>query len=219
MKSFVLFYVLAIGTLAGCCGVLRAVTPARSTGDERSATVQISIRCADAPGVPLKWGSGVVVSANQVLTAAHVVTAQCERTVVYASQPDNIGRRMRIELISLTADVARLRIADDGEFADLTPSRIAPPTHGEFVCISTGVPRRDIHCGALEERFDKRMSGDLSISIPVEHGNSGSGLYDRRGRLLGIVTEQRRNANDQSVGGLATAIAGREWLLNATVSP
>lgn len=233
MKRFVpilaLVAVFVLSTCAGCAIGRQSIPPTRTPGEERASTVQISVRCSNFPPDIAAWGSGVVVSKTEVLTAAHVVdcivrdpktgldVSHGKLLAIVASQPDAIGRPMKVVTSFVAADVARIAIADDGEFYDVSPVRLASVDLHDLVCVSTGVPRRDIRCGVVEELFNA-PGHDLAISIPSYPGNSGSGLYDARGRLVGIVTQRRNLALEGQIsGGRATAIGDRPWVLDAHV--
>lgn len=205
--------------LATCGGCVRSLGPdARSPDDVRALTVQVSIVCDNFPPGAEAWGSGVVVGPNMVLTAAHVVDCTLKHpltgavlsggkpTRILASQPDKIGRRLRLIVADTSRDLARLRIADDGEFYGFAPFETARARPGDAVCVSIGVPKRDVRCGVVDERFTTAEGHDLYLNIPAEQGNSGSGVYDRRGRVVGIITQRRQMANGQAVGGIATSV-------------
>lgn len=212
---------IAIGACVGCASTIRNAGT-RSIEQQSVTVVQLSVSCSNyAPGARA-WGSGVIISKTQVLTASHVVDciSPADGTSghvlnMFASQPDNIGRPLKLETMSLTSDIARLRIADDGEWYGVPELRLGPAPAGTEVCIETGVPHRDRHCGTVERSVP--VPHGMSFSMPVEPGNSGSPIYDRRGRLVGITTQRRSLANGQSIGGLATATADRPWILSAIV--
>lgn len=221
------FFLVVISSCVGCLAGLRANEPARSMNQIREATVRITVVCDNFPKGTASVGTGVVVSDTEILTAAHVadcIIRDVNGTIVsngkigsiYAAQPDGIGRPMRLAFASVQSDVARLAISDDGVFYGAGGLRLAPAYSGDRVCLSVGAPRRDVRCGEVEERFNGAPP-DLSISMPVEPGNSGSGLYDRKGRLVGIVTQRRRLENGQGSGGMATSMDTRGWILDTVV--
>lgn len=206
--------VLIMSSCVGCIAGLRTESNLRSAAQKRALTVQINTRCSRYS----YQGSGVVISKTEILTAAHVIDCAIVEPItgmlipngspieIIAAQPDGIGRRLLLVRADVTRDVARLRIADAGEFYDV-PDRatFAVVRPEDRVCVSVGRPMRDLRCGTVDERFG-RPADDLSLSFPVEPGNSGSGVYDRRGRLVGIITKARMMRNGQSAGALATSL-------------
>lgn len=230
LLSILALLVITSMTCGGCAHAIKASQAARTTEDERTLTVQISVRCENFPAGAEVWGSGAVISPTEILTAAHVVDCQIpdpktgqpvgpsgKPTRILVSQPDHIGRPMRLIVSFVTNDLARLRIADDGEFYGFAPARIAGVKQGDVVCVSTGVPRRDVRCGLVEEKTT-RQSGDVSISMPGYPGNSGSAVYDLKGRLVGVLTQRRNLAADAQISGaLMTSLDGREWALDSFV--
>ena len=122
--------------------------------------------------------SGVIISERHVLTAAHSVGCSALPDVhVYLQD----GRRLRMVverddlLFGNGADIARLEIAS-AEYFDLG---IAPPVLGtlevgDTVCLAAG-------CGRVSP-YEAGL-----VEVPSEPGDSGRGVYDWYGRLLGIV--------------------------------
>ncbi len=211
--AFVLF---TVTTCAGCGALVRQATRSRTVGDQNQATVRLEVRC----GTMIQGGSGVLLGRFEVLTAAHVV--DCDTTpVIIATQLGDFGHNMKVVLEAPGADLARLEIVDDSEFWRSTVAEVADVEVHDLVCVATGRPAYEFHCGVVERRLDT-PGHDLALSVPVERGNSGAAVYDVKGRLVGIVTRMRQmKYNGQSIGALATAIGPREWALDAisTVTP
>jgi hypothetical protein len=123
-------------------------------------------------------GSGVIISERHVLTAAHVVSCS---SLPYVHVTLASGRRLRMIverddlMFGSGTDVARLEIAS-AEWFDVG---IAPPALGTLVggmtvCLMAG-------CGRAYP-YDRGL-----VEVPSSPGDSGLGVYDWYGRLLGIV--------------------------------
>lgn len=197
-------------TLMATCGACAGLrVGARSPAEQTRASVVILSHCSNfLPGY-VSAGSGVQVSPTQVVTAAHVVDCVDDKahttgqvSDVWAFETDGTGHPMRVDRVDELADQARLSIADDAEFYRTPSLRFGAVGPGDQACISTGGPTRDRRCGVVDDAPD----GWISFSIPVEPGNSGSPLYDRDGRLVGIVTRHRMLSTGQNTGGLAVPL-------------
>ena len=82
------------------------------------------------------------------------------------------------------------------------------PAIGAEVCLVPVVPARGPQCGKVDS-FDS-IPGDVFHQATTKPGNSGSGVYDADGRLVGIVTHYRR---PPAQGGAFSSLADRRWLL------
>lgn len=154
-------------------------------------------------------GSGVLVGGDLALTALHVaLPAGCAATPVLRVIGVGWRATATLEARWTRSDVARLRLARALRGEPPTVRRDRVPV-GETLCSATATPRREHHCGALE-------LGALSLDggwrqrwgARAELGNSGSGVWDAEGRLVGIVT------NGRFVGGEPAGVA---WF--AVVTP
>jgi hypothetical protein len=130
------------------------------------------------------YGSGVMISPTAVLTARHVVFLRgvdhpCMIVIEY---PDGTREDATVDLESTRLDVVRLKTKARREIQ-------APKSHAvtiwETVCIVSGHPERDASCGRAVH-FSSGFAGIMHTARTIP-GNSGSGLWNRRGELLGIV--------------------------------
>jgi hypothetical protein len=111
-----------------------------------------------------------------------------------------------VEKLDTTNDLAvlRLSIAQDPWPAFGVRFGVAPPL-GTTVCAA---PSRPVHVHKCGEVYPyTKPPGDISFGIIVEPGNSGSGVYNEDGELVGIVTALRPCANKQWCAGYATSLA------------
>lgn len=212
MRQTALLYTLAFATFVllapGCCtAALRVEAPPRSERDQSAAAVEVRTFCPTADGkVRISFGSGVQISDHTVLTAAHVVPCPLERSaviVVIARSGETLARPM---LVGIDDDIVRL------DLVTTLPARkaqIGPrPAPQEIVCMSAAVPKRGRKCG-LVDGFGA-PPGDVTHGANTVPGNSGAGVYDVVGRLVGIVTHYRR-CGKKTCGGKFTSLEGRAW--------
>lgn len=155
-------------------------------------------------------GSGVLIDARHVLTAEHVVAC------TYLSDLHvtlNDGRRIKPRVVGTWPehDIALLELPVDVlgiDYAMLAP----PPKVDDVVCTSVAWPKRGGACGQIDSN-DGSTRWDLRYSAPIVPGNSGGGLYDASGHLVGIVTGY--NTVLMNPYSIATSL----WQLRTKVMP
>lgn len=175
------------------------------------AAVEISVTCVTPEGMSVGWwGSGVIVSKTRILTAAHVV--ETEGGVCAYVAEDSSGKTHLMYPITVLSseeiDLASMEIISPrDEFASERVFFGKKPAVGDRVCTATAWPRREYKCGDVMR--SKEPPGDIRVYMTVEPGNSGSGLYDMRGDLVGIVVHTYPNrGNGQYVTGGASSLEG-----------
>lgn len=192
----VLALVLAVTTTV-CCAPSRKSTstppisntaePISSTPAQQiAATVRVTVTCSDGS----TWnGSGVRVTTTIMLTAAHVANACTEhgQATAFIVTVDPYSTIHIAALIRSWGayDVAALFTFDATPTA---PIEFGPyPGDGGALCVSVAAPKRDRRCA------DDAVAGSdargFRFKIRSEPGNSGSGVYDSRGRLVGLMIE------------------------------
>ncbi len=171
------------------------------------SSVRISILCADAGGGYLSFGSGVVVNDHTILTAAHVAVDPPGKTCLRTAMMINGGTYLLAPGKALPArDLASL-VPALHPFAPTYPVVYGPPpVYGSRVCAMTAYPQFVWRCG--ETQLTAEPPGDLAHTIIVEGGNSGAGVYDTWGRLVGIVTHRWACSNGQLCGGKLATLEG-----------
>lgn len=195
MIALIIFIVL-LATCSGCGRLPNAERP-RSVVQEYDAAVKLTVTCASGSQ---PFGSGVIVGPEHVVTALHVVA--CDG-IITATEVNGTVTLMIVDQVHPLLDVARLQVAGTYRFRDARPRIWTVPAIGDEVCVVPGFPSRGRACGDVER-------GGTPTNFPhtatTEPGNSGGGVYDSRGRLVGIVTHLRQCVNGQFCGGKATAI-------------
>lgn len=206
--------------LAACtsCGHFSSY---RSAVQQHNAMVRINATCPDGSF----RGSGVMVSPQHVLTAEHVAT--CE--LLPAMPEIGINHAVTMPALKLTiwvtdevsveaeieataspgADLARLKMARS--MPDVfSPVRLGPPPQiGDRICEASAVPRSTYRCGEAQES----PTGHIGLGFMVENGNSGSGIYNAKGELIGITTMLIYCQNRLLCAGIGTALAGYAWMM------
>jgi S1-C subfamily serine protease len=171
------------------------------------AAVEVTATCDDMSGW---YGSGVIVSKDRVLTAGHVLEGPPGVHCVFVVE-DSAGKLYLMHPVALLdsdhVDLGVLELSSPvAKFEMPAPEYGPPPQLGEWVCTVTAHPRREHKCGQVFK--SKKQPGDIRMGIVVEPGNSGSALYDARGRLVGIVVHLYQCDNGQFCSGAATSLAG-----------
>lgn len=198
-----------ISVLSMCSGCLpvdhRAAVP-RNVYAQDASIVMIQMLCVesdpfdqtDGLGNPnpfpeqIDWGgsvgTGVIIDKNHVLTAAHVVRCPIIAEVRVSTQNGH-HYHMVVQRSDESADLALLEMSSLDTFAHaLPPAVFGPqPAVGDTVCTAVAWPRFEHHCGTISSVTDTAKN-DTFMLLPVEHGNSGGGVYDMQGRVVGIVT-------------------------------
>jgi S1-C subfamily serine protease len=166
-------------------------------------------------------GSGVLISTDKVLTAAHLVQA-ADRTVVEFSQGELIPARVTGS--SFSADIALLQLEHN-------PVNALPATLGDSDKVDVGdqifvvgAPyglSRTLTAGhvsgrhLLNERSENTTGVEfLQTDAAVNSGNSGSPLFNLDGEVMGIVSNiMSRSGGSEGMAFAATSNTARLLLL------
>lgn len=219
----------------GCASAPRG----RTLPEQHLAAVSIVRACqkpnttltVDASGIMLggtiSWspntfdsiGSGVLVDGTHVLTAYHVVDALppgCHWEITIdggaVTVRDPLPYLVEVETIWPTRDVARLRIVKANPIKGVRKPEIRSSLDaGDEACVVSAQPRTFRRCGDVSYYSNGTDDGDQMTSGIIEPGNSGSGMYDVNGFLIGIATHYIPCINGQICGGRFTHMR-REFL-------
>ena len=185
--------------------------PAKSTtdGTDSSSTIDSGLRAT---------GSGFVVSGNIIATNNHVIDDAEKIKVVLNINGTPEEFNARVLCVDKTNDLALLTIKDS-TFTPLpsAPYSINPKTVDVGTSVfSMGYPMSNV-LGEEVKITDGLVSsktgyeGDAvtyQISVPIQPGNSGGALFDKKGHLVGIT-----NAGIPSAENIGYAIKS-SYLLN-----
>jgi serine protease Do len=195
-------YIAALVALCFSCGGRQSPGRVRN-----QATVAVAIFCN---GNDIGSGSGVVVSPHHVLTAAHV-TLVCKDSQFEIEIADGTRFAATVDKSWPEIDIARLKVEETLKQTPIT--RIGGALEEEdVICFHSGSPSRDIRCGQVEN-VEPFGLGNVRHSAIVEPGNSGSPVFDRQGRLVGIITHYRKCNNGQICGGRFSSIWNRKFVM------
>jgi S1-C subfamily serine protease len=131
-------------------------------------------------------GTGVAVAPNLVLTAGHLVT--CHVHGIHIDMPDSGEAFGSLLWFDRQRDLAMVVVPEGALGTGYSTPAIASPMVGEMVCARVAEPNRGSVCGVVIAVGGK-PDGDVTFTGAIEHGNSGAGVYDSTGHLVGIVTE------------------------------
>lgn len=191
---------IACGSIA--CGfpvTARDPRAAPLAGDQRARAVRVVVACSTPEGIGLRRGSGVVVGPGSVLTARHVV--EC---------PGGFPATVQVALLDGREFVTTLKLPPgDRDVAKLTvhgtPFDRAVPRFGHVeldseVCAATAVPSRARPCGRVQSVDPGTL--EVIADLVGDFGNSGSGVWDTRGRLVGILVKIMQCSYGQVCGSV-----------------
>jgi S1-C subfamily serine protease len=193
--------IAVIAACAMCCAYPKNV---RSLAEEHGASVAIVVQCTESGPKPITIGSGVIVGEHEILTANHVMNPMMEMTAgpvtvkvpfsncSFTARTED-GKEHPVHLSSVHSDIASISTTD---VLPYTPVAWSTPNPGARACIVARHPWAVRRCGEIQYY---RESDNLwaVTGVIVQPGNSGSGVYDERGRLIGITDVLFTCANGQ----------------------
>ncbi|MBE7490144.1 MAG: trypsin-like peptidase domain-containing protein [Planctomycetes bacterium] len=224
--------VLLLPLLAACAGPGRPVeplpgeTPGHADPLDRARRGVVSL-IVERPGGGDSFGSGVVYDDHGTILTVHHVVEHATRIVVLL--PDGFTVRARVVASDPVADLAVLRaeaaapgIVRPVEFEPLPPrpgeqvwslgNPFGTSRFGGEVSISRGVLSA-VRRSYFNEETGRLYLGGLQHDAPTNPGNSGGGLFNSRGRLIGInalITTSRDVPGDSGVAFALPAPVVRE---------
>lgn len=182
-----IYALLAVLLVSACSGRgLRYKSPyALDSETQRHATVSLQVLCVSDGGINAWKGSGIITGKHTILTANHVAHCDGESLITVELMS---GALMEVEVTVQ---------ADDHDIAKLRSNQSLPwfsfrigkkPEPGDLVCSESAVPTRARKCGEVQHVSDDASNRDIMFDLDVESGNSGSGVFNEAGDLIGIVT-------------------------------
>jgi S1-C subfamily serine protease len=149
----------------------------------------------DPPGI-LQQASGIIIDDHgHVITAAHIARTTKNHARIVTRQGDR--HKARILYIDRREDLALLQVAP---FAGMTPARFAEPgaLKKGALALAVGSPSRGRGAVSVGTVITPRLAESLKynrwriahaieIDMEVESGHSGGPIFDREGRLIGMV--------------------------------
>lgn len=204
---------LVVVLIAACTGTRWTRPSLRPHLVQQEAAVTVKVWCDnldEGEFGELKAGSGVIVDSRHVITAEHVV--RCDKSpVVRVVLTDGTANLMKVSRLDPGADLAILELLEAGEFKTKSVRPIVGKARvKDYVCSAVAFPKWRWNCGQINTIFAMPYS-DVMFDAETVQGNSGSGLYNSRGQLIGIVTSKVKCPGGVVGGcfGLATSLYGR----------
>lgn len=207
-----------VGLMATCSScVLGVFSSARSPAAQTNAAVLVRVACPDG----IYTGTGVLVGAHHVLTAAHVARCALDQkaredhryeglpSAITVDMGDGMEHSAREDVLLAAMDLSRLTVDDDLSSWTSKIDVGGLPSVGEHACVAAMAPRPSYRCGLVQPG----QPGEVYVGIlPVEYGNSGSGVYVD-GKLIGLMVRVRFCQGGLPCLGIVSPLAGREWLI------
>lgn len=195
MRNFVgitLAFLIMIGSCA--CALTTLLSPSIKVDElTYGASVRIVVICANDD---VFGGSGVAISPTQVLTAKHVVS-ECVPKAIGTRSSDGTIREVVVDKLSDTVDVARLIIVEGTKpFQFIAKIDTDERRIGEKLCSIGGGSLETYNirkCGDVAEVGDTTF---VTSEMPVP-GNSGSGVFDVNGHVVGILIQGSWNPSQE----------------------
>ncbi len=215
-----------IALTAAACGACAppGYYSSRAASAQHESSVVVLLACvahtADGVDVRMYHGSGTIVGAHEVITANHMTSCPTQAgdadapNALMAVSVDGEDRHAATPDVLLpSSDVARLHV-DDPLDDGTNPVAIGPmPLVGDVVCEAAATPDWTRRCGIVQPTAKEGRDGDIRVDFKVEHGNSGSGLYDSEGRLVGVVVMLKFCEYQDVCQGYASSLWDRPWLV------
>jgi S1-C subfamily serine protease len=174
-----------VALLASATGTVRALSP--SEVYDRAAPSVWRVVTYDGDGVPLGFGSGVVIGPDTLVTNCHVL-AKARRVSV---KRDGKSVDARLELWDPPRDVCQIRAPNLGapavKLGDAEQLKVGQNVY------AIGSPQGldlTMSAGLLSSirRNERRQIVLLQTSAAISRGSSGGGLFDEDGVLIGLTT-------------------------------
>lgn len=154
-----------------------------------------TVETFDAQNKPVSTGSAVVIGAGSLVTNCHVL-AKARRVAITR---ENVGYGATIDAADPERDLCLLKVRN------FTAPAVVP-AEGDDLKVGArvyaiGSPRgleQTISDGLLSG-LRRSADGDLAalqVTVPISPGSSGGGLFDGKGRLIGITTFQLRDSQN-----------------------
>lgn len=177
-----------LSLLVGCAPIPRPVAPPgelRSDREQRETAVQLEVYCHEHGEWKIKTGSGVIVSAYQAMTDYHVVRCDEDNPIIYVYNVDGRSWKAFIEASWKDRDVVRLSTYGGNFWPTPRPPliRVTQLSYGESLFLQVAVPA---HGEILGMAIGRGYENSFYYDAHTEPGNSGGGIWDQEGRLVGF---------------------------------
>lgn len=165
----------------------------------------VRVQAMDGSGALLDQGSGVRLRSGWIATNYHVVEGSASVRVLGLGE----ASPARVARCNEADDLCLLRLRSTEKDWPSGVRLAGPTTPGETV-YALGAPEgipSVISQGLLSGLREVKGSPRLVTSAPLSAGSSGGGLFDARGRLVGITTAQVADGQDLNLAVPASQVA------------
>lgn len=135
--------------------------------------------------------SGTYISPNEVLTAGHCFDGYQPIGMWVKGNMDALGTAVTVERIDITRDLALLKAQSPFPHAYAKLGK-TPRVGDEVVAIGSPLGFEFITTSGVVSLLGLPINGFLSrytvSTAMADHGSSGGGLFDHKGRLIGVNT-------------------------------
>jgi len=154
-----------------------------------------TVETFDAQNKPVATGSAVVIGAGSLVTNCHVL-AKARRVAITR---ENVGYGATMDAADPERDLCLLKVRN------FTAPAVVP-AEGDDLKVGARVYAIGSPRGLEQTISDGLLSGlrrsagsdlaALQVTVPISPGSSGGGLFDGKGRLIGITTFQLRDSQN-----------------------
>lgn len=213
MNTRRMFWALvAVASVLSCAPVYYPDTgPTRLMIEQKSHAVTVEKTClnVEVMAKTRSHGSGVLYNNNTVITANHVTAehpSKCVLPIFKVVTADGTSYGVTDIRPVPGVDVSFVTLSTHVPF--ISPVSFAAVVPGDKVCLEARAPRAGRACGSVEVVYSDNFVHDAW----VDRGNSGSGVYNTDGRLVGIVSTCKWDGivRECTGGGSAVALWGIE---------
>lgn len=186
----------------------------RTVHEQVVAAVDIEVRCGPSDE-DVQVGTGVAVSDRLVVTALHVVT--CDggaEPQVLVDQGSGVAVPGRVEVELPEIDVARVVVPP----GSLSASRVSvgprPRVGDGHLTVVTAEPVWQVkECVPQPDQplGSDSPAGAIGVGCLIVPGNSGAGVYDSRGMLVGVISQTAESLQF----GIVAPLQGEPWITAA----
>lgn len=141
---------------------------------------------------------GYIVTNNHVIDGASKINVTLKDGTVCAATL--IGADPQTDLAVIKVEATELDVAQFGDSASLIVGQTAIAIGNPLGSLGGTVTDGIISALDREITIDKQTMTLLQISAAVNPGNSGGGLFDAKGMLIGIVNAKRKGSDIEGLG-------------------
>lgn len=154
-----------------------------------SLTVTLNIKTTDPKATDLRQCSGVLIQNDQVLTAAHCFRGAAK---IWAKTSDGTSYELEYLYHDPVRDLGLAKILHSHEKHHAKLYGNFDKADAVFV-VSTAEGMKDtFSTGIIANKVEEDGVMQIVHTAGILHGSSGSGLFDRKGRLIGINASMMR---------------------------